>query len=93
MLLTEKGDVEGAREAYQFAIDSGHSGFAPAAALSLGVLLGEQGDVEGARRVLRVVIDSGHKSAAPKAAVSLEPVIKPNVSAGQPCFRVIRCLS
>ena len=46
-MLSEHGDVAGARSAYQQAIDSGHPEHAPAAAFSLGLLLGQHGDLAG----------------------------------------------
>ena len=57
LLLAERGHVEGARAAYQSAIDSGHAEAAPGAAVGLGVLLAEQGDVAGARAAYQSVID------------------------------------
>ncbi len=71
MLLGEQGDTEGAREAYQRVIDSGHPGKAPGAAFNLGALLKEQGDTEGTREAYQRVIDSGHPEAAPRAAECL----------------------
>ena len=47
-MLSEHGDVEGARAAYQQAIDSRHPEHAPAAAYRLGLLLGQHGDWAGA---------------------------------------------
>src|SRR5919197_661610 len=44
VLLAGQGDAEGARAAYQRAIDSGHVDTAPMAAVHLGVLLAAQGD-------------------------------------------------
>lgn len=46
-LLAEQGEVQGARDAYQKAIDSGHADQAPMAALGLGRLPEEQGHVPG----------------------------------------------
>ena len=43
VLLDEQGDVEGARAAYQRAIDSGHPDEAPRAMVNLGVLLARAG--------------------------------------------------
>jgi tetratricopeptide (TPR) repeat protein len=70
-LLYEQGDIEGARAAYQRAIDSDHSDAAPMAATNLGIVLAEQGDIEGTRAALQQAIDSGHPDQAPKAAVNL----------------------
>ncbi len=52
LLLEEQGDAEGAREAYQRAIDSGHPDAAAVAAFNLGNLLREQGDLAGARNAV-----------------------------------------
>ena len=61
--LAEQGDVEGAKAAYQLAIDSGYAELAPMAALGLGDLLKDQGDVEGAKAAYQLAIDSGHSEA------------------------------
>jgi tetratricopeptide (TPR) repeat protein len=71
ILLKEQGDTEGAREAYQEAIDSGHPDAASKAMNNLGVLLEEQGDIEGARAAYQRAIDSGHTDRAPMAVVNL----------------------
>jgi tetratricopeptide (TPR) repeat protein len=63
---------DGARAAYQFAIDSGHADEAPKAALGLGILLKEQGDSDGARAAYQHAIDSGHPEAKPLASAALE---------------------
>ena len=69
-LLAEQGNVQGARAAYQRAIDTGQPDQALAAMVNLGVLLAEQGDVEGARAAYQRAIDTGHPN-APMAMVSL----------------------
>ncbi len=76
ILLKEQGDADGARKAFQQAIDSGHREVAPMAAGNLGVLLTEQGDADGARRAYQQAIDSGHHDEAPKAAVGLGYLLK-----------------
>ncbi len=43
ILLEEEGDKDGARVAYQLAIDSGYHEYAPMAAFKLGLLLEEEG--------------------------------------------------
>ena len=63
--------MDGARAAYQQAIDSGHADAAPMAAVNLGELLAEQGDADGAKAAYQQAIDSGHADAAPTAAVNL----------------------
>ena len=65
------GDVEGARAAYQLAIDSGDAETAAVAASNLGYLLHVQGDVEGAQAAYQQAIDSGHPQYAPLAAKNL----------------------
>ena len=74
-LLAEQGDVEGARAAYQQAIDSGDPDAGPSAASRLGWLLEQQGDVAGARAAYQQAIDSGHPREAPYAAVNLGPLL------------------
>ena len=63
--------MEGAKAAYQQAIDSGHADAAPQAVVNLGILLERQGDAEGAKAAYQQAIDSGHADAAPEAAVRL----------------------
>ncbi len=75
-LLDRQGDIDGAREAYQRAIDSGDPEAAPLAAFNLGVLLKEQGDTEGAREAYQKAIDSGHPDEAPGAAFNLGVLLK-----------------
>jgi predicted negative regulator of RcsB-dependent stress response len=72
VLLANEGDVEGARAAYQQAIDSGHPDEAPRAAVGLGNLLGDQGDVAGARAAYQRAIDSGHPESSDMAMSLLD---------------------
>ena len=58
--LGRQGDVEGARSAYQQAIDSGDAEHAPAAGFQLGLLLGQHDDIDGAREAYRLAANSGH---------------------------------
>ena len=67
-LLNKQGDVEGARAAYQLAIDSGNTKVASMAALSLGTMLDAQGDTT-ARAAFRLAIDSGDAEVSPMAAL------------------------
>jgi tetratricopeptide (TPR) repeat protein len=69
--LEEQGDVEGAKDAYKQAIDSGDEDAAPKAAVNLGNLLFDQRDMQGARAAYERAIDSGHADAAPQAAFIL----------------------
>jgi tetratricopeptide (TPR) repeat protein len=71
LLLRKQGDVEGARAAYQQAIDSAHPDAAARGAFNLAIVLTEQGDVEGARAAYQQAIDSAHPDVAAKAAVNL----------------------
>jgi tetratricopeptide (TPR) repeat protein len=66
VLLKDQGEVEGARAAYQQAIDSGHHERAPMAAVGLALMLEEQGEVEGARAAFQQAIDSGHHDWSPE---------------------------
>ncbi|HEX4702272.1 MAG TPA: hypothetical protein VH352_09120, partial [Pseudonocardiaceae bacterium] len=58
-LLEKQNDVIGAKTAYQQAIDSGDTYWAPAAAYDLGNLLAKEGDVTGAKIAYQQTIDSG----------------------------------
>jgi tetratricopeptide (TPR) repeat protein len=75
-MLSKRGDVDGARAAYQVAIDSGHAEFAPAVWFNLGNLLVEEGDDEGARAAYQEAIDSGNPRQAGRAAVNLGNLLK-----------------
>jgi tetratricopeptide (TPR) repeat protein len=66
----QQGDAAKAAAAYQRAIRSGHSDWAPRAAINMGMLLGELGDLAGAEAALRLAIDSGHAE-APRAMLGL----------------------
>jgi len=67
VLLAEQGIVDGAKAAYQQAIDSRHEIWAPAAWDRMGDLLSEQGDIDAAKAAYQEAADSGHKSWAPAA--------------------------
>ena len=71
LLLREQDDVEGAKAAYQRAIDSGHAKPASDAAFNLGVLLAEQGDLPEAKAAYQQAIDSDQADWAPRAAFNL----------------------
>ena len=71
ILLMQLGDTDGARNAYQLAIDTGHTNWAPMAADDLGDLLAELGDTDGARTNYQIAINTGHTDWAPVAAISL----------------------
>lgn len=69
VVLKDQGDLEGARAAYQQAIDTGDPKAAPAAMVNLGALLVKRGDLDGARAAFEQAIDTGHRDQAPKAMV------------------------
>ena len=71
ILLTEQGDIDGARAAFQLALDSQDDEQAPRAARGLGVLLTRQGDVAGARAAFQLALDSEDDEQAPRAARGL----------------------
>jgi hypothetical protein len=56
--LAGRGDVQGARAAYQRLIDAGHADAAPMAAFKLGLLLEQHADTEGARHAYRLAVFS-----------------------------------
>jgi len=74
--LSEQGDVEGARSAYEQAIDSKDPEYAPAAAFQLGILLGRNDDIEGAKEAYRQAVNSGHPEHSPVAARNLGHLYK-----------------
>jgi tetratricopeptide (TPR) repeat protein len=66
-----QGEYDRAVEAYQQAIDSGHSEAAPRAAFNLGLMSKEQGEYEQAVEAYQQAIASGHSEWAPKAMFNL----------------------
>ncbi len=81
--LAGQGDTEGAKAAWQQAIDSGHADMAPTATFSLGALLADRGDADGAKAAYQQAIDSGHADMAPTFAVSLGALLEGALLAGQ----------
>jgi tetratricopeptide (TPR) repeat protein len=73
--LTEEGDIEGAREAYRQAANSGHPEYAPVAARNLGQLNQQVGRYRQAYEAYQVAIESGHHDVAPWAMVDLGNLI------------------
>lgn len=65
--LGGRGDLGGAKAAYQGVMDSGSGDWGPRAATALGDLLRAQGDLESARAAYQRAINSGHPDEAPKA--------------------------
>ena len=68
----ELGNIEGARAAFQIAIDSGHAEMAPTAAYNLGILLFKKGDIAGSDIAFRTAIGLGHSGIASTAAAAWE---------------------
>lgn len=75
-LLQLARDREGARDAFQHAIDSADPDNAPVAAIGLGRLLAETGDAPGAADAYWIAARSGHKKQAPAAAYALGEVLR-----------------
>jgi tetratricopeptide (TPR) repeat protein len=73
--LRTAGDIEGARQAYQRAIDSGDLHAVPAGEWSTGALLLDAGDVAGACAAFRRAISSGHPAWSVRAALNLAEVL------------------
>jgi Flp pilus assembly protein TadD len=67
-----RGDIDGARVAFEHAADSRHPDHAPWAVIGLGLLLTRLGDPAYARRAYQTVVESGHPQAALVAADNLE---------------------
>lgn len=67
MLLAQAEDIEGARAAYQQAIDSGHADWSVVARFNLTQLLDGIEDTTGAKEQLRAVIDGPNRAYAAKA--------------------------
>jgi tetratricopeptide (TPR) repeat protein len=76
VLLHNQGDVDGAKAAYQQAIDSGNPDYAPGAAFYLGNMLRDQGNAAAAKAAYRQAVESGHLDEAPKAAVNLGAMLR-----------------
>jgi tetratricopeptide (TPR) repeat protein len=74
--LRAAGDVEGARQAYQRAIDSGDLHAVPAGEWSTGALLLDTGDVAGACAAFRRAISSGHPAWSVRAALNLAEALE-----------------
>jgi tetratricopeptide (TPR) repeat protein len=74
--LEKQGDVEGAKAAFQRAIDSGNTNTVTVAAFHLAGLLKEQGDVERAKAAYQRAIDRIHAGQDTLAAFSLGILLK-----------------
>jgi tetratricopeptide (TPR) repeat protein len=74
--LAEEGNIDGAREAYRQAANSGHPEYAPVAARNLGHLNEQLGRLRQAQEAYQVAIDSGHPDVAPRAMVDLGNLIR-----------------
>ena len=76
VLLTEQGDADDGKAAYQRAINSGHEDVAAAAWVRMGDLLRRQGDADDAKAAYQQAINSGHRNWAPGAAVVLGDLLR-----------------
>lgn len=73
--LDQRGDVDGARRAFQRAIDSGSHHGAPAGAWSIANLLRKRQDWDAARSFYQRAVDSRHEAWAPRAATDLADML------------------
>ncbi|NUT96214.1 MAG: tetratricopeptide repeat protein, partial [Saccharothrix sp.] len=69
--LERRGDLRGARQAYQRLVDSARGDWAVLAARALATMLARSGDVDGAAGAYRLVVADGHRDWAAKAACEL----------------------
>jgi tetratricopeptide (TPR) repeat protein len=76
ILLNQLGDRDGARAAYQAAIDSANAEHGAVAAFNLGNILVNEGDDEGARAAYQAAIDFGTSETLPKAGLNLGHLLK-----------------
>ena len=75
-LLAGKGDMQGAKDAYQKAIDSGtRRCSSDGRGSASGRCWQRKGDVQGAKDAYQKAIDSGHADAAPMAADNLAALL------------------
>jgi tetratricopeptide (TPR) repeat protein len=73
--LEEQGDIDGAREAYRQAANSGHPEHGPVAARNFGRLNERLHRQRQAYEAYQIAIDSGHPDVAPRAMVDLGNLI------------------
>lgn len=69
--LMEQGDLNGAHDAYQHAIDSCHPDHKPSAWVMMGMLFERQRKPDSAREAYQAAITSGHSAYAPLAAIGM----------------------
>lgn len=72
----KQDDIDGARAAYQRAVDCERSDLAMTAALELGELLAAHGDIADATALLRKAMYAGDGYSAPLAAIKLGTVLQ-----------------
>jgi tetratricopeptide (TPR) repeat protein len=84
--LRARGDIAGARAAFQRAIDSGDPDIAAAGAWWMGTLLRDAGDPAGAGEHYRRVIGSGHPTWSLRAGIDLADLLQAH---GDPTGAVI----
>ena len=70
------GDADGARAAYQRAIDSGHRQWMPAAMVGMAQMLQREGDAAGARAIYRQMISNGEPDPAAGATMCLGELLR-----------------
>jgi tetratricopeptide (TPR) repeat protein len=71
-LLRSQDDIEGARAAFEQAINSRRAEWAPAAMVALARVLEKQGDRDGARAAFQQAVDTGNADWAPYARGELQ---------------------
>lgn len=75
-LLSARGDLPGARAAFQRSVDTGPPDDAVSGSLGNAlVLAGEYGDLTGAQRILQDVANSGHPVHAARARAELDRIL------------------
>jgi len=75
--LAQQGDVEGAKAAYQAAINTGSPREAALARYGIGMLMEDQGDAEGAMDAYQSVIRTADPTIAPLAIWAVARLIEP----------------
>jgi tetratricopeptide (TPR) repeat protein len=76
VLLVGRGDVDGARAAFERAIDSGFTDVIAMAAFNLGLLEHSSGNLKAAIPAYRRAIDSGHPEFRPMSANNLGQIFQ-----------------
>ena len=71
ILLAHEGDLNGARAAYQHAVDFGHTDMAPWPMVKLAIALIEHADMETAQAALQSALDTRHPPVVAVASLGL----------------------